>query len=191
MVKLVDTGDLKSPARKGMAVRFRPWAPVLLASAIAACAFAPPAAAQTVGGAFSKGRTHFFIGGGPGQAFNESYFILSLGATYYLVDGLGLGLSYETWTGGEPDMYKITPSVQYVFQQAALKPYVGAFFRRTTIEDRPDLDSVGGRAGVYFQAGRNAYFGVGGVYESYLDCNKNIFGDCDSTYAEVTFTFAF
>src|SRR5471032_2183076 len=27
MVKLVDTGDLKSPARKGVPVRFRVWAP--------------------------------------------------------------------------------------------------------------------------------------------------------------------
>jgi len=163
-----------------------------IAATIVTCTFAPPAAAQTVavGGAFSKGRVHFFAGGGPGQAFDESYFVLSLGASYYLIDGLALGLAYETWTGGDPSMYKITPSVTYVFQQAAIKPYVGGFFRRSSIEDRPDLDSVGARAGVYFQAGRNAYIGVGGVYESYLDCNESSFRSCDSTYAEVTFTFA-
>jgi hypothetical protein len=162
-----------------------------MAAMVATCTFAPPAAAQTVGGAFGKGRVHFFVGGGPGQAFDDSYFVLSLGASYYLIDGLALGLSYETWTGGDPSMYKITPSVTYVFQQAALKPYIGGFYRRTSIDDRPDLDSVGGRAGVYFQAGRNAYIGLGGVYESYLDCNESTFRSCHSTYAEVTFTFAF
>jgi hypothetical protein len=188
VAKLVDAGDLKSPARKGMAVRLRPWAPLLV---VLACVFAAPAAAQTVTGAFSKGRTHFFVGGGSGQAFGESYFVWSLGASYYLFDGLGVGLAYENWSGADPDMYKITPSVQYVFQHAPLKPYVGGFYRRTNIEDLPDLDSVGARAGVYFQAGRNAYIGIGGVYESYLDCSNSVFRECDSTYAEVSFTFAF
>jgi len=155
--------------------------------------FAPPAAAQSVavGSAFSKGRVQFFVGGGPGRAFDDDYFVFSLGASYYVIDGLALGLSYETWTGGDPSMYKITPSVTYVFQQPAIKPYVGGFYRRTSIENREDLDSVGGRAGVYLQAGRNAYIGLGGVYESYLDCNENVFRSCHSTYAEVTFTFAF
>ena len=164
-----------------------------IAATLVACTFAPPAAAQTVavGGAFSKGRVHFFVGGGPGQAFDDDYFVLSVGASYYVIDGLALGLSYETWTGGDPGMSKITPSLTYVFQQPAIKPYVGAFYRRTSVEDRPDLDSVGGRAGVYFQAGRNAYIGVGAVYESYRDCDESIFRSCDSTYGEVTFTFAF
>ena len=164
-----------------------------IAAAVATCTFALPAAAQTVaaGSGFSKGRVHFFVGGGPGHAFDDDYFVLSLGASYYVIDGLALGLAYEKWTGGNPGMYKLTPSVTYVFQQPAIKPYVGGFYRRTSIEDRPDLDSVGGRAGVYFQAGRNAYIGLGGVYESYLDCNENIFHTCHSTYAEVTFNFAF
>jgi hypothetical protein len=39
--------------------------------------------------------------------------------------------------------------------------------------------------------GRNAHIGLGAVYESYLDCNEDIFRSCDSTYGEVTFTFAF
>jgi hypothetical protein len=150
-----------------------------------------PAAAQTVAGAFSQGRTHFFVGAGSGQAFDESYLVLSVGASYYLFDGLSVGLSYETWTGGDPDMYKITPSVQYVFHQVPLKPYVGAFYRRTSIDGLPDLDSVGARAGIYFQAGRNAYFGVGAVYESYLDCSTTVYRSCESTYGEATFTFAF
>jgi hypothetical protein len=161
------------------------------AALVAALGCAGPAAAQGVTGAFSQGRTHLFVGGGSGQAFSDTYFVISAGVSYYVLDGLGVGLAYEQWTGGDPSMYKITPSVQYVFQQYPLKPYLGAFYRRTSVDNLPDLDSVGGRAGVYFQAGRNAHVGIGAVYESYLDCSKATYRDCDSAYPEVSFTFSF
>jgi hypothetical protein len=161
-------------------------------AAVIACVLAPSAAAQSVGGAFSQGRFHFGVTGGTGYAFEESYFVLGAGASYYLLDGLSVGLFVETWSGSDPGLVKITPSVQYVFHQPrTVKPYVGAFYRRTNIEGLPDLDSVGARAGVYLQAGRNAFIGFGGVYESYLDCSEARFRSCDSTYAEVSVTFAF
>lgn len=58
---------------------------------------------------FGQGRTHFFITGGAGSAFDNSYFVLGAGLTYYPIDGLGLGLSYESWTGSDPHISKITP----------------------------------------------------------------------------------
>jgi hypothetical protein len=153
---------------------------------------AAPAAAQTAAGVFGKGRTHFILTAGSGYAFDESYLVLGIGASYYVVDGLNVGVHFESWSGGDPGMTKITPSAQYVFYQVQhVKPYVGAFFRRTRIEGLDDLDSVGGRAGVYIQAGRNAFIGVGGVYESYLDCNTGVYRECDSTYGEISVTFAF
>jgi hypothetical protein len=89
-------------------------------------------------------------------------------------------------------MSKLTPSIQYVFHQMnPVKPYVGAFYRRTYLERLEDLDSFGARAGVYLQAGRNSYIGAGLVYESYLDCETAIYRKCDSTYGEVSFTIAF
>jgi hypothetical protein len=163
-----------------------------LVAVLAFGALLSPAAAQTVAGAFSQGRTHFVLTASSGYAFDESYFVLGLGASYYLLDGLSVGLFLESWSGSDPGMTKITPSVQYVFHQMqAVKPYVGAFYRRTDIDGLPDLDSVGGRAGLYVQGGRNAYIGLGAVYESYLDCNETTYRKCDSTYAEVTFTIAF
>jgi hypothetical protein len=160
-----------------------------LALALAACS----AAAQVgVASGFSQGRTHFVVTAGSGSAFGEDYVVLGVGATYYLLDGLGAGLHYEYWSGGDPDLSKLTASVQYVFHQVRpVKPYVGGFFRRTNVERLPDLDSVGARAGVYFNAGRNAYFGAGVVYESYLDCEKSTYRSCDDTYAEVSLTLAF
>jgi hypothetical protein len=163
-----------------------------LAIAAVACALSGAAMAQEVAGVFGKGRTHGVVTAGTGYAFDESYLVLGVGVTYYVVDGLGVGLFFESWSGADPGMTKITPSVQYVFHQMqALKPYVGAFYRRTDIDGLPDLDSAGARAGVYLRAGRNVYFGLGVVYESYLDCEKAIYRECDSTYGELSFTLAF
>jgi len=163
-----------------------------IAAILGACALAQPAAAQTVAGAFGKGRTHFVATAGTGYAFDESYLVLGLGVSYYVIDGLNVGLFFESWTGSDPKLTKITPSVQYVFYQVQhVKPYVGAFYRRTSIDGLPDIDSVGGRAGAFIQAGRNVYLGLGAVYESYLDCNTSTYRKCDSTYAEITLTFAF
>ena len=169
--------------------------PKKLAAAITAAVLALialPAAAQSFAGAFGKGRTHFVLTASSGNAFDETYFVLGLGASYYLIDGLSAGLFIESWSGADPGMTKITPSLQYVFHRMqTVKPYIGAFYRRTDIESLPDLDSVGARAGVYVQAGRNAFIGLGGVYESYLDCNEATYRKCDSTYADVSFTVAF
>ena len=166
-----------------------------LTSAIlaAAAAFASsPAAPADVAGVFGKSRTHFVVTAGTGYAFDETYFVAGLGVSHYVIDGLNLGLFFESWTGSDPSVYKLTPSVQYVlYQIPVVKPYIGAFYRRTYVESLPDINSAGGRAGAYLQAGRNAYVGAGVVYESYLDCNKTVYRECASTYPEVSFTIAF
>jgi hypothetical protein len=164
----------------------------ITAIALAACVFAPAATAQSAAGSFAKGRTHFVATAGTGYAFDESYLVLGAGVSYYLIDGLNAGLAFEYWSGSDPKMTKITPSVQYVFYQVqAVKPYVGAFYRRTSIDGLDDLNSLGARAGAYIRVGGNAYLGVGAVHESYLDCESNVYRKCDSTYAEISVTFAF
>jgi hypothetical protein len=164
----------------------------LLLTAMLATAAGAPATAADVAGVFSQGRTHLAVVGGTGYAFNDSYFVLGVGISYYLYNGFNVGLYGETWTGGDLGLTKITPSIQYVFYQVPhVSPYVGAFYRHTYIEDRPDLDSAGGRAGVYIAAGKNAFIGVGAVYESYMDCNSSTYNSCSETYPELSFTFAF
>jgi hypothetical protein len=160
-------------------------------AAAAALASSPGASADVVG-AFGKGRTHFVVKGGTGSAFDQNYFVAGLGVSHYVIDGLNVGLFIESWTGSDPSVRKVTPSVQYVLHQVPVaKPYVGVFYRRTYVESLPDINSAGGRAGAYLQAGRNAYLGAGVVYESYLDCNKTVYRECTSTYPEVSFTIAF
>lgn len=163
-----------------------------LVGAVLSLGAVAPVSAADVAGVFSRGRIHLAVFGGSGYAFDNSYLVLGVGASYYLIDGLNIGINAESWSGSDPAITKITPSVQYVFYQVPrFSPYIGAFYRRTYIENRPDLNSAGGRAGVYIATGRNAFVGVGGVYESYIDCNKAVYSSCTDTYPELSFTFAF
>jgi hypothetical protein len=151
-----------------------------------------PSAAADVTGTFSQGRTQLSVFGGSGSAFDDTYFVLGVGVAYYLVNGLNIGISGEAWTGGTPKIYKITPSVQYVFYRVPrVAPYIGAFYTHTDIQNRPNLDSAGGRAGIYINVGGNANIGIGGVYESYMDCNKSQYNSCSDTYPELSFIVAF
>jgi hypothetical protein len=161
---------------------------------VAATALAPtvPAMAGDVAGIFGQGHTHFSISGGNGYAFDETYLVIGLGVSYYLMDGLNVGLQAESWSNADPSMYKLTPSLQYVFYQIpGFNPYVGGFYRRQYIDGLPDINSAGGRAGFYIAASRSAYIGIGAVYESYLDCDKAIYTACSNTYPEVSFTVSF
>jgi len=144
------------------------------------------------GTSFGQGRAQLSVFGGSGSAFSQSYFVLGVGASYYVVQGLGLGLNFESWLGNTPGIYKLTPNVQYVFTQIpSVQPYVGVFYRRVFIENFSDLNSVGARAGAYLPIGPNTHFGLGGVYEKYLDCNQSSYHSCDDFYPEISFTVSF
>ena len=144
------------------------------------------------GASFGQGRASLSVFGGSGSAFSQSYFVLGVGANYYVVQGLGLGLNFESWLGNTPGIYKLTPNVQYVFtQNPSVQPYVGVFYRRVFIDDLSDLNSVGARAGAYLPVGPNTHFGLGGVYEKSLDCNKSSYHTCEDFYPEISFTVGF
>lgn len=141
---------------------------------------------------FKKGSRRVSIVAGSGRAFSNDYIIIGLGAGYYAFDNLELGLDGEAWLGGDPDMYKLSPQVKYVLPtQSRLRPYVGTFYNHLFIDQYDDLDSIGGRAGVYFIQEEQWFLGVGVVYESYLDCEDAIYSSCDELYPEITFSFSF
>jgi len=152
----------------------------------------PPANAGEVAGVFAQGRTRLSVTGGTGYAFGENYFVFGVGASYFVLDGLSAGLDLEWWSGADPGIFKVSPSVQYVFYQIpSVKPYIGAFYRRSYIDGFNDLNSGGARAGVYIPAGKNTHIGVGMVYESYFGCDKATYDSCTSTYPELSVTVAF
>jgi hypothetical protein len=164
---------------------------LLLALAILLLHTAPPVQAADRD-PFADGSMRLSVLVGNGYAFDESYLVIGVGFGYFVANGLELGLEGESWSSGTPGITKISPALRYVIPtNSAIRPYIGAFYRRTMIESYDDLDSVGGRAGVYFLSGRGSYFGAGMVYEQYLSCNKVIYHSCNDTYPEIIFAIAF
>ena len=140
---------------------------------------------------FAKGDIGVSVVVGSGQAFNDNYTIVGAGVGYYIMDGLKLGVHAQTWLGGDVSINKVSPQLQYVFsREEKLKPYVGAFYRKTSIEGFEDLDSAGGRAGVILSQRGGYYLSIGVVYENYLSCDETIYVSCSDTYPELTFTFS-
>ena len=124
---------------------------------------------------------------GTGSSSADTYLILGGGVGYYLVDGLELGLDYEAWIGGDPVMHRLSPGIKYVLHFVpTIKPYVGAFYRHTFVNDYDDLNYVGARAGLYYSPPRGrVYVGGGAVYERLLDCSDGGWVDCDTVYPEL------
>jgi len=148
-----------------------------------------------IGTAFSKDSTSVGFVLGSGSAFNDNYTILGVGVGYYVTRGLELGIDVQRWFSGEPSITKVSPKITYVLTQTkVIKPYVGAFYRRTYFGDVrgisiDDQDSFGYRAGAYFTSNNRVYIGGGIVYEEYKNCD--VFVDCSTTYPEILFTVSF
>jgi hypothetical protein len=145
--------------------------------------------------AFSKNSTSVAVVIGSGSAFNDNYTILGIGAGYYVTDGLEFGIDLQRWFSGDPTITKVSPQIKYVFTQPkAIKPYVGAFYRRTYFDDYngiefDDQDSFGYRAGAFFSTNNRVYIGGGVVYEEFKDCSN--LTDCSTTNPEIIFTVSF
>jgi hypothetical protein len=133
---------------------------------------------------------------GSGRAYENNiernYTIIGVGAGYYVIDGLEAGLDVEDWLGTGPRIYRVSPEVRYVFYTIdPIKPYAGVFYRRNFVEGYNDSNIIGLRAGGIFLMSTRSYFGVGVVYDKYLNCNKNQYASCSETYPEVMFAVTF
>lgn len=158
-------------------------------------ALAATAGTGGVSTAFSKNSTSVGVVVGSGRAFSDDYLILGIGVGYYVTQGLELGIDLQRWISGDPTITKFSPQIRYVFTQPkVIKPYVGAFYRRTKYGDYrgvelDDQDSFGYRAGAYFSTNNKVYIGGGVVYEEFKDCSE--FTDCSTTYPELLFSVSF
>jgi hypothetical protein len=151
-----------------------------------------PADAGVGSDPFIDGSMRLSVVVGNGHAFDQSYLIIGVGFGYFVAKDLELGLDAESWSGADPSITKISPAVRYVVPtNGAIRPYIGAFYRWTMIENLNDLSSLGGRAGIYFLSGRGSYFGAGVVYEKYLSCDESVYSSCSDTYPEIIFAFTF
>jgi hypothetical protein len=141
---------------------------------------------------FKRGKVRIAIHGGWGSAYAGDYLIIGIGAAYYLLDGLEAGLDFEAWLLSNPNLYRVSPQVRYVYDRAdlQLKPYGGFLYRRTFVQDRDDQNSLGLRGGAFYRSRKGTFVGAGIVYESYLDCDSRYL-DCSSVYPEITVMLRF
>jgi len=141
---------------------------------------------------FAEGRTHFSLAGGSGSSFGNNYAVIGASVSHYVVDGLGVGLSLESWSGDGPGITKYAPFAQYVFYETSeVQPYIGGVYRHTSVAGLPGINSFGVRAGIYMASGSNAYVSAGLMHESYLDCQATVYRSCSQTYPEINLTLGF
>jgi len=139
---------------------------------------------------FSKGSKSIGIKLGSAYIGVESYTIAGLSGNYFVIDNLSVGLAYEAWLGGNPDVQKLTlESTYYVEASPEIRPYLGLLYRRILISNGfDDTNSYGYRAGIAFIQD-NLLLSAGIVQERY-DSSRGIF-DATETYAEFIIGFAF
>lgn len=140
-------------------------------------------------GPFAQWRVRLSGGAGIVSNFDRTYLALDLGGGVFLLDGLELGLDVQQWLGSGPLVTKLSPQLRYVFWFVpVITPYLGAFYRHWFItDDIDDIDTVGGRLGVFLARGM-VVFGGGAVLEhAFNGCDE----DCLFVYPELVLSFSF
>jgi hypothetical protein len=142
--------------------------------------------------AFKQGSTRLAIHGGGSTAFNQTYSVFGIGGSYFVADGIEVGLDAEAWSGASPGITQVSPQVRYVLNAAGpFNPYAGVFYQRAFIRNNPDNDTVGGRVGVFYAAGQNTTFGAGVVHANHLNCDRAMYSSCSETRPELSFAVIF
>lgn len=89
---------------------------------------------------FHKGTLAFGIGIGSGsitydtayESTRKNYFIFGLGADYFIVDNLSIGVSVWNWSGESPTVMQYTlPTTFYFDTGSKISPYTGIYYRYT------------------------------------------------------------
>ena len=145
---------------------------------------------------FSKGSKSIGVKLGSASIGNEDYTIAGVSGNYFVIDSLSVGIGYEKWFSGNPDISKATlESTYFIKASDKIHPYAGVLYRRIFISGSDffgrsydDINSYGGRAGVAFVQDR-LLLSVGLVYEKY-DTTQRIFDDSE-TYVELMIGFSF
>jgi hypothetical protein len=155
-----------------------------------------PIAAHAASGsgsfAFSQGNARLAIHGGGATAYDRNYSVFGIGSGYFVADGIEVGLDAEKWFGASPGITQVSPQIRYVLNTASpFNPYAGVFYQRTFIQNNQDNDTVGGRAGAFYMAGENAYFGAGVVHAVHVRCDRTVYSSCSETYPEFSFAVLF
>ena len=140
---------------------------------------------------FDRGRMNLSVGGGSTSNFGQRYFALGGGFGYFVLDGLEVGIAAVHQFGDGPSISQVQPRVRYVVQplvgRSPLIPYVGAFYNHWFIGDGyPDVDAIGGRAGLLYISGR-VLLGVGVAVERTV---SECIDECWTVYPDFTISLS-
>lgn len=139
---------------------------------------------------FDQGRVRVSFVASSGGSFGNQYFIVGAGVGYFVLDGWEIGLDAEHWFGEDPTISKLSTQTRYVVQALPpINPYLGVFHKHWFIgSDTDDIDTVGGRFGLFYVASEHFFIGGGIVHEMIVsECEE----DCSATYPEFTFSATF
>ncbi len=149
-----------------------------------------------MGDIFSQGSASIGVKLGGASIGNEDYTIAGLSGNYFVLDDFSVGLAYEKWFSGDPDIDKLSiESTYFIPASQKFHPYIGLLARHIFISgsDRfgrsfDDTNAYGYRAGLAFVQD-NLLISAGVVQEKY-DTSEGIFNDTQ-TYLEVVVGFTF
>lgn len=165
---------------------------LLVIALLAEAAHAQPAAEpERPRTPFDQGRFGLSAGAGTASAFGVRYYAIGLGASYFVLDGVGVGLGSQVQWGDGPTFLRLTPEVRYVVQPLVgrwpLIPYAGVFYTHWFIGDHvDDEDAIGTRGGLLYVSG-SIILGLGVAYEHLVsECAMN----CSSVYPDITLSIA-
>jgi hypothetical protein len=147
---------------------------------------------------FDQGRFGLSGGAGFSTAFGQRYFGVGLGATYYVLNGVGVGASTQVQWGDGPTILRVSPELRYVAQPLVyhwpVVPYVAGYYTHWFIGSMyEDVDAVGGRTGLLYVSG-SVVLGLGvGVEHVVNNCPRDDAGNavCNSIYPDLTIAVAF
>lgn len=141
---------------------------------------------------FDRGKMTLSAGGGTTSNFGERYFAIGAGFGYFVLDGLELGITAVHQFGDGPSISQLQPRIRYVAQPLVgrwpLIPYTGVFYNHWFVGDGiPDVDAIGGRAGLLYISGR-VLLGLGvAVERTVSECPDD---ECWTVYPDFTISFS-
>lgn len=162
---------------------------VVLAAAVPA--FADEAAAPPTPTPFDRGKVGVSLAVGAQTLAGVRRLVVGGGVSYFVLDGLQVGLSASHMFGDGPSITRLSPALTYVAQPLVsiwpVVPYVGGFYKHWFIGDHyDDADSIGVRTGLEFISGQ-LVLGIGIAFERVVSACTN---DCNLVYPDISFGLA-
>ncbi len=119
---------------------------------------------------------------GSGTSYGHSYAMFGGLLGYQVGGGFEVYLDGQYWGGARPNLGRLAPGVNW-YAPIPYRPYLGVYYARWFVGGgEPDLDALGGRAGLAIASTPRAVLGAGMAYERVLACRRT----CEAWWPELS-----